>query len=88
MALTKQKIACSMFMMITVTCCFAVKCWTLVGPFLVIIESGAVHISKAKMWHFTRQLPAVIEIQHVLHVVGYLSDLGFCGGGWCVFREC
>lgn len=36
-------------MIITVTCCFETKCWTLIGPSLVITESDALYISKERL---------------------------------------
>lgn len=74
-------------MMMTATCCFVMKCWTLIGLSLVITEFGPPYKSKAETQHFTCRLPAVTEIQHVLHTVGHLPDLGRGGGGRRVFCE-
>lgn len=73
-------------MMITVTCCFERKCLALIGPFLAIVD--ALYIGAAKTQPLTCRLSAVAEIKHALHAVGYLSNVGCCGGGWYVLREC
>lgn len=43
----KAKIACGVFTVITVTCCFEMRRWTLIGPLLAITESGNLYISKS-----------------------------------------
>lgn len=76
----KAEIACSTVMMITVTCCFDIKCWTLIGPFSVISQSEGVYKSE----HRRSPAPvhsAVTLIKHDQPALGYSADLVFCGGG-------